>query len=182
MNNFYKGKILISSPDVSGDIFSRSVVIVIEHNEDGAFGLILNKKNKMLSENLQDIFGLPVEAYEGGPVGNDKTFFIVKGKPVNDFFIELDDNFYLTEDIETIVTEFVNGRLAISDMKVFSGYSGWGVQQLDAEVAQKFWTVVDSYNLDYTSVNNETLWKNIMENLGGEYLLWANAPEDVSLN
>jgi len=49
MNYSYKGKILISTPDISGDIFSRSVVLVIEHNESGAFGLILNKKNGQMS-------------------------------------------------------------------------------------------------------------------------------------
>lgn len=182
MNNFYKGKILISSPDASGDIFSRSVVLIIEHNADGAFGLILNKKNKQLSQHLHDIFGLEIDAYEGGPVENDKTFFIVKGKPVNDFFLEINEDFYLTEDIETIVTEVISSRLAISDMKVFSGYSGWSAGQLNAEVARKFWTVVNSYNLDYTSENTQSLWKNIMQNLGGEFLLWANTPEDVSMN
>ena len=45
MNNSYKGKILISTPDISGDIFSRTVVLIIEHDADGAFGFILNKKN-----------------------------------------------------------------------------------------------------------------------------------------
>jgi putative transcriptional regulator len=44
------------------------------------------------------------------------------------------------------------------------------------------WTVVDVYNLDYTLPNDQTLWKSIMQNLGGEYLLWANSPEDISLN
>ena len=67
-------------------------------------------------------------------------------------------------------------------MKVFSGYSGWSAQQLEGEILQKMWTPVDVYNLDYTSPNDHGLWKNIMQNLGGEYLLWANAPEDVSMN
>ena len=44
------------------------------------------------------------------------------------------------------------------------------------------WTIVEIYNLDYTSSNDQNLWKNIMQNLGGEYLLWANSPEDVSMN
>ena len=44
------------------------------------------------------------------------------------------------------------------------------------------WTVVDLFQLDYTSPNDHTLWKKIMQNLGGDYLLWANSPEDVSLN
>ena len=72
--------------------------------------------------------------------------------------------------------------MSVNDMKVFSGYSGWSAQQLEGEILRKMWTPVDVYNLDYTSPNDQFLWKNIMQNLGGEYLLWANAPEDVSMN
>ncbi|AZI21018.1 YqgE/AlgH family protein [Chryseobacterium taklimakanense] len=182
MNYSYKGKILISTPDVSGDIFSRSVVLIVDHNENGAFGLILNKKNSDVSSSLEEIFGFKVDVYEGGPVENDKIFFIVKGKPVNEFFIEINDEFYLTEDVQTIVNEIFEQRLSPSDIKVFSGYSGWAAQQLEGEISRKLWTVVEVYNLDYTLPNDQSLWKSIMQNLGGEFLLWANAPEDISMN
>ena len=61
MNYSYKGKILISTPDISGDVFSRSVVLIIDHNENGAFGLILNKKNQQMSHRLLRIFGYEVD-------------------------------------------------------------------------------------------------------------------------
>lgn len=182
MNNSYKGKILISTPVVSGDIFSRSVVLMIDHNENGAFGLILNKKNKSVSETLNTILGFKVDVYEGGPVENDKIFFIVKGKPINEFHLPINDEYYLTEDSQTIVSEIISGRITVHNIKVFSGYSGWAAQQLEKEIADKYWTLVDIYNLDYTMPNDQGLWKNIMQNLGGEFLLWANAPEDVSMN
>jgi putative transcriptional regulator len=67
-------------------------------------------------------------------------------------------------------------------VKVFSGYSGWSAHQLDREIQNKMWTPVEIYNLDYTSPNDQSLWKKIMQNLGGEFLLWANSPEDVSMN
>lgn len=182
MNYSYKGKVLISTPDLSGDIFSRSVVLMIDHNENGAFGLILNKKNTEMSIRLQHIFDFKVEAYKGGPVENDKVFFIVKGEPITENYLEINDDFYLTEDIEQIVAALLNATINIEDIKVFAGYSGWSAMQLEAEIARKSWTVVEVYNLDYTLPNDQSLWKNIMQNLGGEYLLWANTPEDVSLN
>jgi putative transcriptional regulator len=182
MNYSYKGKILISTPDVSGDIFSRSVVLIIDHNENGAFGLILNKKNSEVSRNITNIFGFNVEVYEGGPVENDKIFFIVKGMIQNEFHLPINDEFYLTEDSETVISEILNGNLKTKDVKVFSGYSGWAAQQLESEIHKKYWTIVDIYNLDYTLPNDQSLWKNIMQNLGGEFLLWANAPQDVSMN
>ncbi len=182
MNYSYKGKILISTPDSSGDIFSRSVVLIIEHNENGAFGLILNKKNQNMSSSLLTIFGFPVELYEGGPVENDKVFFILKGKKITENFTEINREFYFTEDVDSVIACILDGTTNISDIKVFSGYSGWSALQLESELQRKVWTIVDVYNLDYTLPNDQNLWKNIMQNLGGEFLLWANAPEDVSLN
>lgn len=182
MNYSYKGKILISTPDISGDIFSRSVVLIVDHNEEGAFGLILNKKNKNMSARLLSIFGFAVDVYEGGPVENDKIFFINKGKKVTENFSEISADFYLTEDIENVITGIIEEQISVEEIKVFSGYSGWASQQLESEIRRKMWTVVDVYNLDYTLPNDESLWKSIMQNLGGEFLLWANAPEDVSMN
>ncbi|WP_175621119.1 YqgE/AlgH family protein [Chryseobacterium schmidteae] len=182
MNYSYKGKILISTPDISGDIFSRSVVLIIDHSESGAFGLILNKKNSKMSNRFKNFFDFEIEVYDGGPVENDKVFFIIKGKKVTENFTEINDEYYLTEDIETIINAVLQNEISIQDVKIFSGYSGWSSSQLENEVLQKVWTVVDVYNLDYTLPNDHTLWKSIMQNLGGEYLLWANAPEDISLN
>ncbi|MDR2236332.1 MAG: YqgE/AlgH family protein [Chryseobacterium sp.] len=182
MNYSYKGKILISTPDISGDIFSRSVVLIIEHNESGAFGLILNKKNSQMSNKFNNFFDFKIEVYDGGPVENDKVFFIVKGKKVTEIYSDITDHFYLTEDIESIISAVLSKELSIDDVKIFSGYSGWASEQLDHEIQRKMWTVVDVYNLDYTLPNDQTLWKSIMQNLGGEYLLWANSPEDISLN
>ncbi|MBD3903161.1 YqgE/AlgH family protein [Chryseobacterium sp. Ch-15] len=182
MNYSYKGKILISTPDISGDIFSRSVVLIIDHSESGAFGLILNKKNSKMSNRFKNFFDFEIEVYDGGPVENDKVFFIIKGKKVTENFTEINNEYYLTEDIETIINAVLQNEISIQDVKIFSGYSGWSASQLENEVLQKVWTVVDVYNLDYTLPNDHTLWKSIMQNLGGEYLLWANAPEDISLN
>lgn len=182
MNYSYKGKILISTPDISGDIFSRSVVLIIEHNEAGAFGLILNKKNSQMSSKFKNFFDFKIEVYDGGPVENEKVFFIVKGKKVTEVYVDINDDFYLTEDIENIISSILSKDLDIHDVKIFSGYSGWAANQLDHEVQKKMWTVVEIYNLDYTIPNDHTLWKSIMQNLGGEYLLWANSPEDTSMN
>src|SRR5690606_31763808 len=106
----------------------------------------------------------------------------VKGRKVTEVFTEINNDFYLTEDIENIISAILNNKLNVGDVKIFSGYSGWSAMQLDNEIQRKMWTVVDVYNLDYTLPNDQTLWKSIMQNLGGEYLLWANSPEDISLN
>lgn len=135
-----------------------------------------------MSNRFKNFFDFEIEVYDGGPVENDKVFFIIKGKKVTENFTEINDDYYLTEDIELIINAVLQNEISIQDVKIFSGYSGWSPSQLENEVLQKVWTVVDVYNLDYTLPNDHTLWKSIMQNLGGEYLLWANAPEDISLN
>ena len=182
MNKSYKGKILISTPDHSGDIFSRSVVLIVEHTRQGAFGLILNKLNFDLSSKIKEKLGYSVDIYEGGPVEKDKIFVIGKGNPPTDFFLTLDDNFYITEDMETVITNVIENKIEPDDVRFFSGYSGWESNQLENEVKRKFWTIVEVFNIDYTSPDNYDLWRKIMQNLGGEYLLWANAPNNISMN
>ena len=135
-----------------------------------------------MSKRFRNFFDFEIEVYDGGPVENDKVFFIIKGKKVTEQYTDITEEFYLTEDIERIINAVLQNEISIQDVKIFSGYSGWSSLQLDNEIQQKVWTVVDVYNLDYTLPNDQTLWKSIMQNLGGEYLLWANAPEDISLN
>ncbi|MEG2078387.1 putative transcriptional regulator [Chryseobacterium piscicola] len=182
MNYSYKGKILISTPDVSGDIFSRSVVLILDHDESGSFGLILNKKNTKISTRFKSLFEFKIDVYDGGPVENDKVFFIIKGEKITDDYSEIADDYYLTEDVEEVIASVLTNKLSVNDFKIFSGYTGWTSGQLENEISRKVWTVVDVYNLDYTLPNDQTLWKSIMQNLGGEFLLWANSPEDISMN
>ncbi len=94
---------------------------------------------------------------------------------VTEIYTDITDEYYLTEDIERIINAVLANELDIHNVKIFSGYSGWAPNQLDSEVQRKMWTVVDVYNLDYTLPNDQTLWKSIMQNLGGEFLLWANS-------
>lgn len=80
MNYSYKGKILISTPDISGDIFSRSVVLVIEHNEQGAFGLILNKKNSQMSDKFKDLLNSKLKYTTAAPLKMTKFSLLQKEK------------------------------------------------------------------------------------------------------
>lgn len=182
MINSCKGKLLISTPDISGDVFSRSVVLVIEHDENGAFGLILNKKLKNIHAGFHEFIGFNAVVYEGGPVEHDKVFFIIKGKPFTENYMEIDGGFYFTGDIQLVFEALSDGKLSKEDVKIFCGYSGWSSHQLESELSYKIWTVIDSYNFDYTASDQHNLWKSIMQNLGGNYLLWANSPEDISMN
>lgn len=181
MNKSYKGKLIISTPNLGSDFFSRTVILIIEHNSNGAFGLILNKKNLLASKKLSELLNENTEVYVGGPVEENKAFFIIKGTPISANFLKIDHQFYLTEDREKIANAIGNGHIKAEDLRMYLGYTGWGSQQLEEEMERKSWIVVDDFQIDYTEVG-EDLWRKTMQNLGGEYLLWANAPKDISLN
>jgi hypothetical protein len=72
-----------------------------------------------MSSRLLSIFGFPVELYEGGPVENDKVFFILKGEKITEQYSEINDEFYITEDIDSVVSSIVEGSVTINDIKVF---------------------------------------------------------------
>ena len=67
------------------------------------------------------------------------------------------------------------------DYKIFYGHSSWAPMQLDYEIQNKLWIVIDT-NFDFTLQADERLWKEMMAGLGGEYLIWANAPDEISHN
>ena len=108
---------------------------------------------------MKHLLGHEIDVYEGGYVENDQYYFLVKGKPITSEYLPIDENFYITEQQEEIVSAMVNQDLNKEELKIFTGYSGWSPYQLDQEVQNKMWTVVDLFQLDYTSPNDHTLWK-----------------------
>lgn len=184
MNSLYKGKILISTPDTSGDIFSRSVILIIEHNDEGAFGLILNKKNEPISNKLSQLFDFKTDIYNGGPVSKERMFFIINSddKLLCEYYLPIDNGFYLTEDSKSVISNIMSKKLSPENIKIFIGYSGWESGQLEKEISLKYWTIIDNYDINYFSYQEQNMWKKLMQNLGGQHLIWANTPDDVSWN
>lgn len=183
MSYSYKGKILISTPDLSGDVFSRSLILLLDHTPEGAFGLILNKKiGKSFSTSNTLDFTKDAVWYEGGPVEPNRHFFIIKGQTNDEDSIRINENYYATESWKLVAKGVLDDEIELQNIKFFAGYSGWFAGQLESEIARKAWTPVEVHNLDYTTSEVENLWKKLMQNLGGDYLLWANAPEDISMN
>lgn len=180
----YSGKILLATPDSSGSIFSRAVVLIIEHSKEGAFGFILNKLEHSSSRiSIPNSISFDKDIYCGGPVmQGERFFFLVK----SDEYLELDNhfapNFYLSGDSEKTLEYIISKKIAPEDIKLFSGYSGWSAHQLDNEIAKKQWVVIDGEEIDYTAYADQSLWKKLMKKLGGDYSLWANTPNDVHWN
>ncbi|TMU56244.1 YqgE/AlgH family protein [Flagellimonas algicola] len=179
-----KGRLLVAEPALTGDVsFNRSVVLLAEHNQEGSVGFILNKP---LDYNICDLISeitIPFKVFNGGPVEQDNLYFIHKVPHLIDDSIEISDGIFWGGNFEKTV-ELINSKtIGEQDIRFFLGYSGWGSHQLDHELDSKSWVVVQNeYESNILEKSSNAFWKEKMVELGGDYLLWSNSPENPSLN
>ncbi len=179
-----KGKLLIAEPTLTGDVsFNRSVVLLAEHNEEGSVGFILNKPLEYRINELVTEIDIPFQVYNGGPVEQDNLYFIHKVPHLIENSLEISDGIYWGGDFEKTIA-LINKKLILAeDIRFFLGYSGWSSLQLDQELSSKSWIVVKNvYESAIIQKPPASFWKEKMVELGGNYLLWSNAPENPSLN
>ena len=178
-----KGKILISEPFLMDYYFKRSVVLLAEHNQEGSFGLIINKPvDLLLSEVIKDfpIFDAPV--YLGGPVKTDSLYFIHTLGDIIDDSLEITEGLYWGGDIEIVKELITIGKISDENIKFFVGYSGWVSKQLDAELTKNSWLVANIKASQVMQPNTAELWNFSVKKLGGDYAYWINFPPDPSVN
>ncbi len=179
-----KGILLIAEPALTGDVsFNRSVVLLAEHNEEGSVGFILNKPLDYDISDLVPDIAVPFRVFNGGPVEQDNLYFIHKVPHLIDNSIEISDGIYWGGDFEKTIDLINTKTITDKDIRFFLGYSGWASLQLDQELHSKSWILVkNKYESDIIQKPASAFWKEKMIELGGDYLLWSNAPENPSLN
>jgi putative transcriptional regulator len=178
-----KGKILISEPFLLDYYFKRSVVLLAEHNEEGTFGLILNKPvDLLLSDVIKDFPYFDAPVYLGGPVKTDSLYFIHTLGNLIEESLEILPGLSWGGDIEHIRELITIGKIGPKDIKFFVGYSGWVSKQLEGELNRNSWLVSTIRPTQVMKYNNEKMWINSLKNLGGNYAYWTNFPSDPGLN
>ena len=179
-----KGTLLVAEPALTGDVsFNRSVVLLAEHNDEGSVGFILNKPLDYSINDLITEIEAPFRVFNGGPVEQDNLYFIHKVPHLIDNSVEISDGIYWGGDFDKTIQLINQGVITEKDIRFFLGYSGWASLQLDQELMSKSWIVVpNQYESDIIQKSTKAFWKEHMLELGGDYLLWSNAPENPSLN
>lgn len=179
-----KGKLLIAEPALTGDVsFSRSVVLLAEHNHDGSVGFILNKPLEYTINDLVSEISASFQVFNGGPVEQDNLYFIHKVPDLIDNSIEISDGIYWGGDFEKIVQLINSNLISEEDIRFFLGYTGWDSSQLDKELSSKSWVIVpNAYESNIIQKKSDAFWREKMVELGGDYLLFSNTPENPSLN
>lgn len=177
-------RLLVSVPDLGDPNFEQSVVFVVEHNDDGALGLVVNQPaDSEVLEHLPDL-GIPVIEpavfFAGGPVAPGAVLSLGRRSAVGELrhAVALTGPVVLV-DIERLVDGEVEG---VDGLRLFTGYSGWSPGQLDAEIAAGVWFVVDAGPDDVLCAEPGELWRRVLRRQGGRLGAVALYPEDPNLN
>lgn len=179
-----KGHLLIAEPSIIGDVsFNRAVVLLAEYNESGSIGFILNKPLRYTLKDFVPEITSELPIYNGGPVEQDNLYFIHCVPELIPESIEISSGIYWGGDFDTILDLLKNDKLEANQIRFFLGYSGWDPGQLSQELELNSWVVVPNvYNGKIIARSDMNFWKEKMLELGGEYLIWSNAPENPSFN
>jgi putative transcriptional regulator len=176
-----KGHLLIAGPTLIDPNFRRSVVLVGEHSEEGALGVILNRTSEATVEEAVPELTALVDGLEhvhfGGPVQPSAIVVLADFvEPDRASALVLDSVGFLPAEVDP--DELGELRRA----RVFAGYAGWGPGQLDGELEEGSWIVEPALPEDVFTVDPEELWSEVLRRKGGPFGVLAQMPLDPSLN
>lgn len=177
-------RLLVSVPATGDENFDQTVVLVVEHDDEGALGLVLNRPTpEQVADHLPQLgerLASPPVFFSGGPVGAGGLLVVGRRRlaGVEDFVTPVVGPIVLVQP-----DAMIEGRVeAVDVIRLFTGYSGWGPGQLDAELAAGGWHLVDPLPDDVFCVDPEGLWRAVMRRQGGRLASQALYPDDLSAN
>jgi len=178
-----KGRLLVAEPSILNDnSFNRSVILLSEHNNEGSIGFIINKPSKYTLNDLIPEINSDLIIYNGGPVSKENLYFIHKVPDLIPDSIEIKNGIFWGGDFEKIQELLEDKILKKDDIRFFLGYSGWSKDQLQDELETTSWIVIENNYHNIFDISHKSFWKDQLMKFGGEYRIWANAPENLSLN
>ena len=180
-----QGGLLISAPFLRDYHFSRTVVLVVEHNDEGSMGIVLNKSfsNLMTLNELVPAleFLPPIPIYKGGPVGRETLFYLHTLSHLKDA-LPIGNGLYLNGDFEQMQKYILSGAPTQGVVRFFMGYAGWQKDQLVKEIEENTWVVSNESHVDLLNMYMRDLWQESLCDLGGKYAIWSGYPKYPIMN
>ena len=181
-----KGRLLLATPPLEDPNFDRTVIFMLEHHEDGAIGVVINRPSiEALDDPFDrwiDLQSAPSSVFAGGPVEEQALLALAATKkPLHDdagHLAPITDNIAsadLTADPAIVAAD-------VSTVRVFRGYAGWGPGQLEDEIDAGAWLVLDATTDDVFSDDPDELWRSVLRRQPGRLAWLASAPDDLSAN
>ncbi|WNI24509.1 YqgE/AlgH family protein [Streptomyces sp. ITFR-16] len=178
------GRLLVATPALADPNFDRAVVLLLDHDEEGSLGVVLNRPTPVgvvdILATWAGLTGEPEVVFQGGPVSLDSALGVA----------------VIPGDEGPLGWRRVYGAIGLVDLdappellaaalgslRIFAGYAGWGPGQLESELAEGAWYVVESEPGDVSSPRPESLWRAVLRRQRSELAMIATYPDDPSLN
>jgi len=182
------GRLLVASTKLGDPNFDRGVVLLLDHGDDGALGVVLNRPTPVPVEEIlepwaeQARLAPPGVVFRGGPVSRDAVIGLAR--PASAETVSGTPWRVVVESVATVdlAVAPADQPVALRGARLFSGYSGWAPDQLEAELAEGAWFVLDALADDVFCVDTDRLWHDVMRRQGGELSLLATYPSHPSHN
>ena len=182
------GCVLISVPFCGGgcEYFERTVIFLIYHDEEGTYGLVLNRSigdakfHRLINNVKSKPQNIPLS--NGGPVKIKNLYAIHTLGNLTEDTIPVSDEFYFSplskEVIETIFGDDTEENI----IRIYFGYAGWSAGQLESELENKMWVIGQFQKELLFYTDDDDCWKTAVKSLGGEYLSWFDIVKEPELN
>jgi putative transcriptional regulator len=179
-----QGHLLIAEPSNFEDLlFNRSVILLADHHENGSLGFIINKPLKYTIHDLVPEIHANFRIYNGGPVEQDNLYFIHNIPDLIRNSLEISNGIYWGGDFESARNLINQGKIDKDNIRFFLGYSGWKADQLEQEMQTNTWIIAPNKHEERIIGKSTThFWKEKILELGDDYRIWSNAPENPALN
>lgn len=178
-----RGKLILAGPMLKDPNFDRTVVLITEHTEEGAMGLVLNRpSDATIGDAVPDLSWVADAddaVYVGGPVAPNGVIVLAEWTDPGKAVVLVDDDLGFVpgdaDDPDALAT-------AIRRARVYAGHAGWGPGQLEDELAEEAWIVEAPRREELFSDDAEGLWPAVLRRMGREFALLSTMPPDPSLN
>ncbi len=190
-----KGRLLVATPALVDPHFFRTVVYLLDHDEDGSVGLVLNRPTDTSVEDVVPRWGMltatPHVVFGGGPVSVTAAICVARladaelaAGGVDDLSPESSGFQRVVGPLGTVDLKVAPEDLPVrlAEVRVFVGYAGWDGAQLQAEIDDNAWVVVDALVGDLFTANPQALWTQVLRRQGGWLKVLSGHPLDPAVN
>jgi len=180
------GRLLVASPQLGDPNFERTVVLLLDHGPEGALGVVLNRPTGLPVDEILEAWrdealaAPPGVVFRGGPVSPDAVIGLARTDA------EVDETRWrlVLEGVGTVDLAVAPPEqpMAVAGVRMFAGYAGWSPDQLEAELGEGAWIIVDALVTDVFTTEAEDLWHDVLQRQGGKLALLAAYPPHPSVN
>ena len=160
---------LLSMPQLADPNFHRTVILLCEHSDDGAWGLVLNRPTGRTAASVVE-FTPPLsgdsglEIWEGGPVEPQRGALLLPEEPLGEDAYEVSPGIFVSSSAE-LLRKLIEGP-SVEKARLLMGYAGWGAHQLDHELTESSWLISDVAREIVFDTTPAEMWEAAIRRLG----------------